>query len=50
MQSILHLGARKVIALEPYPYSFRFAERNIRENKLDDKIVLLNAEMVRIMK
>lgn len=35
-------GAKKVIALEPYPYSFKFAEMNVKENKMDDKITLLN--------
>lgn len=36
-------GARKVIALEPYPYSYLFAAKNIAENKLEDKIDLINA-------
>ena len=35
-------GAKKVIALEPAEESYRFALMNIHENKLEDKIVLLN--------
>ena len=36
-------GAKKVIALEPYPYSFNFAVRNVKDNNLDEKVILLNA-------
>ncbi|MGC9079972.1 MAG: FkbM family methyltransferase [Nanopusillaceae archaeon] len=36
-------GAKKVIALEPYPYSFNFAIRNVKENNLENKIILVNA-------
>jgi len=35
-------GANKIIALEPYPYLHSFAKRNIVENNMDDKIMLLN--------
>ena len=35
-------GAKKVIALEPADESYAFALMNIKENKLEDKIVLLN--------
>ncbi len=36
-------GATKVIALEPFPYSYRLAKENILNNGYNDKIVLLNA-------
>ena len=36
-------GAKNVIALEPYPYSFKLAIRNVRENNLENKIEVLNA-------
>lgn len=36
-------GATKVIGLEPYPNSFNFAVRNVKDNNLDEKIELLNA-------
>ena len=36
-------GAKKVVALEPYPYSFNLADRNVRENNLENKIEVLNA-------
>lgn len=36
-------GARKVIALEPYPHSYFDAKRNLQENGFQDRIVLLNA-------
>ena len=36
-------GASKVIGLEPYPYSFKFGIRNVKENGLEDRILLLNA-------
>ena len=36
-------GAKKVIALEPYPYSFNLANRNVRENNLENRIEVLNA-------
>ena len=35
-------GAKKVIALEPAEESYEFALMNIKENKLEDKIVILN--------
>ncbi len=36
-------GAKRVIALEPYPYSYRLALENIEVNRMASKIVLLNA-------
>ncbi len=36
-------NAKKVIALEPYPYSYNIALKNIRSNNFDNKIILLNA-------
>ena len=36
-------SAKKVIALEPVPYSFNLAVKNIKENNLEDKVELLNA-------
>ena len=36
-------GAKKVIALEPVPYSFNLAVKNIKENNLEEKIELFNA-------
>lgn len=36
-------GATRVIGLEPYPYSFNLAVRNVKENNMDEKILLLNA-------
>ncbi|MEM0160947.1 MAG: FkbM family methyltransferase [Thermoplasmata archaeon] len=36
-------GARKVIALEPYPYSYNTAKKNVKINKLDAVIEVLNA-------
>jgi len=35
--------ANKVIALEPYPYSYNYALKNIEMNKMKSKIILLNA-------
>ena len=35
-------GAKQVYALEPYPYSYKLAMRNIKLNGLQDKITLLN--------
>ena len=35
-------GAKHVYAFEPYPYSYAIAIRNIKLNKLQDKITLLN--------
>ena len=35
-------GAKHVYALEPYPYSYKLAMRNIKLNGLQDKITLLN--------
>ena len=36
-------GAKKVIALEPTPYSYDFAVKNINFNKWDEKVTILNA-------
>lgn len=36
-------GSNRVIALEPYPYSFELALRNVAENGLKEKIRLINA-------
>ena len=36
-------NASKVVALEPYPYSYNLALENIKANNLEDKITLLNA-------
>ncbi len=36
-------NAKKVIALEPYPYSYNYAVKNIDINHLNDKVTLLNA-------
>ena len=36
-------GARKVIALEPFPINFRYAEQNIESNNLGGKIIPLLA-------
>ena len=36
-------GAKKVIALEPFPYSYRMAFENTYNNGYDKKIILLNA-------
>ena len=36
-------NAKKVIALEPYPYLYNIALKNIKKNNIDDKITLLNA-------
>ena len=35
-------GASKVIGLEPYPYSYDLAKRNVEENRLSNTIELLN--------
>jgi len=35
-------GARRVIGLEPYPYSFSFAEKNVKLNNLQN-VIILNA-------
>jgi FkbM family methyltransferase len=35
--------AKKVIALEPYPYSFNYALKNVEINNMGGKIMLLNA-------
>jgi FkbM family methyltransferase len=37
------IGARKVIALEPFPKNFEIAQKNIALNSFTDKIELLNA-------
>ena len=36
-------GAKKVYALEPYPHSYNLARKNVMINKLNKKIILLNA-------
>ena len=36
-------NAKNIIALEPYPYSYNIALKNIRTNNIQDKIILLNA-------
>jgi len=36
-------GAKHVYALEPYPYSYSIADWNIKKNKLENKITLVNA-------
>ena len=36
-------NAKKVIALEPYPYSYNKALKNIKNNNIEEKIILLNA-------
>ena len=36
-------GAMKVIAFEPFPKIFELAKKNVKENGLQDKIVLVNA-------
>ena len=36
-------NAKKIIALEPYPYSYNIALKNITKNNIEDKIILLNA-------
>jgi len=36
-------GAKKVIALEPYPYTFKLLSENVKINGCADKIILLNA-------
>lgn len=36
-------NAKNVIALEPYPYSYNIALKNIKKNNIEDKIILLNA-------
>lgn len=36
-------GAKKVIALEPYPFAYNYALKNIESNHLAEKITLLNA-------
>ncbi len=36
-------NAKNVIALEPYPYSYNIALKNIKKNNIEDKITLLNA-------
>ncbi len=35
-------GAKHIYAFEPYPYSYKIALKNIKLNKLEDKITLLN--------
>jgi FkbM family methyltransferase len=35
-------GAKRVIALEPYPYTYRVAKNNIRINNLNNKVLLIN--------
>ncbi len=40
-------GAKKVIALEPFKESYELGVRNIRANKLEDRITLINAALAR---
>ncbi len=35
-------GAKQVIALEPYPYTYKVAKTNIKANNLSNKILLIN--------
>jgi FkbM family methyltransferase len=35
-------GAKSVITLEPYPFTYKIAKRNIALNKLEKKVTLLN--------
>ena len=35
-------GAKRVYAFEPYPYSYNIAKKNIKLNRLEGKITLLN--------
>jgi len=35
-------GAKHVYAFEPYPYSYNIAKKNIKLNRLEDRITLLN--------
>lgn len=36
-------GAQRVVALEPFPYSYLIGKKNIEENNLEGKIELVNA-------
>lgn len=36
-------GARRVYAFEPYPYSYGIAKKNVEINKLENKIIVVNA-------
>jgi len=36
-------NAKNVIALEPFPYSYNIALKNIKNNDMENKIILLNA-------
>lgn len=36
-------NCKKVIALEPYPYTFEFAKINVKRNELENSVILLNA-------
>jgi FkbM family methyltransferase len=36
-------GAEHVYGLEPYPYSYKLAKKNVSANKLDRKITMINA-------
>ena len=35
--------AKSIVALEPYPYSYNIALKNIKKNNIENKIILLNA-------
>ena len=35
-------GASHVVAVEPFPYTFEILQKNIRENRLESKVTLLN--------
>lgn len=36
-------GAKKVVAIEPYPYSYNWAVENVKLNNLENKIEIINA-------
>jgi FkbM family methyltransferase len=36
-------GAKRVVAFEPFPKTFKIAERNIKANGLEDKVILVDA-------
>jgi FkbM family methyltransferase len=36
-------GAKKIVALEPFPYTYKIAVRNIATNNMQDRIIMVNA-------
>ena len=36
-------GAKRVVAFEPFPKTFKIAERNVKANGVEDKVILVNA-------